>query len=533
MDSSEFNKIAGAGLAALLAFLLLNFFSGLVYGTHEVGEGHGEEVLAYALAVETEGGGETSEEPQVDLAALVATADPGAGESTFRACGACHKVEKGVNAVGPSLWDVVGRKIASLDGFQYSDALMAKEGDWTVEHMFHFLENPKAWAPGTKMSFAGLKDPQDRVNVIAYLNQAGDAPIDLSAGLEPMAVATADAGTAIPDPALAPGVGPEPGVNPPGEAVEAAPASGESAGIESMSEAAEVEETAPAVVRDSVATAERADAAASPATEAQGQSQEGEAATGEGILHSSDPTQQAPAQQRPGMAGEPGKGTQPMAGQPEAGTPEQAVEAPEPVPPEKRIAGEDAPPQEPPGQAAEPGAAGSQVGEQQAAQPQGAESQGAESQAAAPKAAEAPAAEPQGEQMAAAEAPAGNAGAAGAAAGAAGGVDFSGGDAAAGEKLFRRCGACHKVEEGKNAIGPSLWGVVGRDVASVESYSYSDAMKAHGGVWTPARLFEYLENPKAAVPGTKMAFAGLKKPQDRIDVITYLNEADGSPEPLK
>jgi cytochrome c len=100
-------------------------------------------------------------------------------------------------------------------------------------------------------------------------------------------------------------------------------------------------------------------------------------------------------------------------------------------------------------------------------------------------------------------------------------------DAAAGEKVFARCKACHKVEDGANGVGPHLFGVVGRPVAGVEGYNYSDAMveyaSSDGGiVWDEAHLSPYLENPRAVVKGTKMAFAGLKKPDEREAVICYL-----------
>ena len=99
------------------------------------------------------------------------------------------------------------------------------------------------------------------------------------------------------------------------------------------------------------------------------------------------------------------------------------------------------------------------------------------------------------------------------------------GDAAAGEKVFAQCKACHENEKGVNKIGPTLKGVVGRKTASVPGYKYSDAMAAKGAagqVWDEATLTAYLPSPKAMVPGTKMAFAGLKKPEDVQNVIAYL-----------
>jgi cytochrome c2 len=98
----------------------------------------------------------------------------------------------------------------------------------------------------------------------------------------------------------------------------------------------------------------------------------------------------------------------------------------------------------------------------------------------------------------------------------------SAGDAAEGEKVFKKCKACHVVEEGKNKTGPSLYGVVGRAAGSIEGYKYSKAMAGSGLVWDAETLDAYLTNPKKYVNGTKMAFAGLKKEKDRANVIAYL-----------
>lgn len=105
------------------------------------------------------------------------------------------------------------------------------------------------------------------------------------------------------------------------------------------------------------------------------------------------------------------------------------------------------------------------------------------------------------------------------------GPAFAEGDAAKGEKVFVACKACHDVEKGVNKVGPTLKGIVGRKVASLPDYKYSDAMTAkgaEGAVWDETTLSTYLPNPKAFVPKTKMAFAGVKKPEQVADLIAYL-----------
>ena len=99
------------------------------------------------------------------------------------------------------------------------------------------------------------------------------------------------------------------------------------------------------------------------------------------------------------------------------------------------------------------------------------------------------------------------------------------GDAAAGEKVYKKCKACHSLEEGKNKVGPSLYGVYGSAAGAVEGYKYSSALKDSGLTWDDATLDKYLEKPKDLIPKTKMAFPGLKKEADRQNVIAYIREA--------
>ena len=107
------------------------------------------------------------------FAEVFAAADAGAGERRWRQCQACHKLEDGANGTGPHLYAVVGRDIGAGGGFGYSEVLATLEGDWTPEALSGFLEDPRGYANGTKMSYAGMDDVEDRANLIAYLQTFG------------------------------------------------------------------------------------------------------------------------------------------------------------------------------------------------------------------------------------------------------------------------------------------------------------------------------------------------------------------------
>jgi cytochrome c len=166
-DTMTLTKALGAVCGSLLVFLLGSWGAETIYGHHEAG--HGEEAAqAYVIEV---AGAETEEavEEGPDFATLLASADAGKGESVFGKCASCHKVT-GEDATGPHLNGVVDRPKASIAGFAYSDTLTGMAGDaWTPENLNAFLEDPKGYAPGTSMGFAGLPKPEDRANLIAYL----------------------------------------------------------------------------------------------------------------------------------------------------------------------------------------------------------------------------------------------------------------------------------------------------------------------------------------------------------------------------
>ncbi len=101
------------------------------------------------------------------------------------------------------------------------------------------------------------------------------------------------------------------------------------------------------------------------------------------------------------------------------------------------------------------------------------------------------------------------------------------GDAVTGKRIFIQCQACHSIKEGENRVGPSLYGIVGATAGHIQDFRYSDSNKSSGIVWTEEKLFEYLKNPRAMVPGTTMAFAGIADAQKRADVIAFL-KANGA-----
>ena len=145
-------------------------------------DSHGENVAMESgsdAATPSSSSSPSTSEPSApeSVNALLADADIAAGEKLIRKCTACHSIDQGgANKVGPNLWNVVGAPKAGHDGFSYSRALTALDGAWTYEDLNQFLAKPKAFAPGTKMGFAGLKDVGDRANLIAFLRTLSAAP---------------------------------------------------------------------------------------------------------------------------------------------------------------------------------------------------------------------------------------------------------------------------------------------------------------------------------------------------------------------
>jgi cytochrome c len=324
MKHYRFNQIAMAVLGALLLFFGAKTLINIAYEEHEP-EKPGYEV---AGSEEHPEGGEVKPGGGDDLATLLASADPVRGADVAKKCAICHSFDKGgPNMIGPDLYGVLGRKIASHEGYEYSDALKSKEGDWDYEKINHMIENPNAFAPGTKMAlFPGLPDAKQRADVLVFLRTKNDNPPALP---EPTAGGGAAAG----------------GEEKPG---------GETAG--------------------------------------------GAAAAGGGsevlaLLATADPKQ--------------------------------------------------------------------------------------------------------------------------------------------GEADAALCKICHTFNKGGAAlIGPNLYGIIGRKIASVEGFAYTPGLKAHEGEWTYEKLDPWLTNPQVFAPGTMMAFPGFPDVKKRADVIAFLRMNSDNPKPL-
>ncbi len=172
------NKLAAALLVALLLFFgLPQLASSLVGGGAHHG-GHGGELhLAYPIEFETGGPGGDEPVAVVDLGSLLANASASSGERKGALCKSCHSFEKGgANGTGPNLWDIVGRQVASVDGFNYSTALEDFGGEWTYERLDEYLKNSQGYIPGTAMVQRIGKDDQ-RADILAYLGSLSDSPV--------------------------------------------------------------------------------------------------------------------------------------------------------------------------------------------------------------------------------------------------------------------------------------------------------------------------------------------------------------------
>jgi cytochrome c len=317
MNSFELNKILGAVLGTILILLAVHLGAQGLFATEKPAK------PGYEIVVAKAGAKAAPKKAETPLPVLLAHADVDKGKRIAKQCEACHTFEKGQpNKIGPNLYDVVESQVAEgRGGYKFSDALKKKGGKWTYKDLFEWIKDPRGYAPGTLMTFAGIKSPEQRADVIAYLRTLSDSPKPLPK-------------------------------------VEAAPKK-----------------------------------AAAPAA-----------------------------------------------------APEKKAAAPA----QKTLA-----------------------------------------------------------QM------------------------FASASVDKGKQIAQQCKACHTFEKGQpNRVGPNLYNIVDAPVAEGRNgYGFSSALKKKGGKWTYEALFKWIGNPRGDVPGTMMTFAGIKDPQQRVDVIAYLRTLSDNPVP--
>ena len=179
MDTFEFNKIAGAVLFVLLIIVGIGTVGDILVSPKQL-----YEPVYHVDVPDAEGAAATAAapaEPEVEpISVRLASADVEDGMREEKRCPPCHTFEQGgANKVGPNLWNVVGGKTAHLDNFSYSDSLASLGATWSFEALDEFLADPKAYVPGTKMAFAGVKNPDRRADLIAYMRSLSESPVPL------------------------------------------------------------------------------------------------------------------------------------------------------------------------------------------------------------------------------------------------------------------------------------------------------------------------------------------------------------------
>ena len=175
MDSFELNKIIAAVLmVALLVIGLGKIADGVFHVKKPKNPGYQVEVESQLTSSSSQ---ETAVVEKTDIAAIMTLGDVMSGEKIFKKCVACHSINKGgKNKIGPSLYNVVGRAVGSVDDYRYSKTLASYSKEWTFEELNGFLTKPSSYLKGTKMSYAGLRKEKDRASIIKYLNQNSDNP---------------------------------------------------------------------------------------------------------------------------------------------------------------------------------------------------------------------------------------------------------------------------------------------------------------------------------------------------------------------
>jgi len=510
--SLEMNKIGAAVLTAGIVAMLSGFVAKELYHPEPLKE------PAFKVALPEGTAPEQPEKPSLEpILPLLASADVSEGEAQTRACQACHSFDKGgPNKVGPNLWGIVGSEPADVAGYSFSDALeklKSEDKTWTYSNLNAFLNNPQEYAPGTKMTYSGLKNTQKRADLVAYLRSLSDDPAPLPTEAEIKAVTGAEEkaeGAAS------------------GETETASAAGGETekAAAEASKPAEETKDAAKP--SEPAAGSEDKSAEGEPATAADGTST---AAASGGDEQEASATAAKPEGTAAKPAEETGSGSDAAASDGD----------------EKEVTETAAKPEETAAKPAEETGSGSSAaaaGETDTAASATAAKPAEETQtASAGDQGKAAAEEPTAEDAAAGgSAAAGAAGETQAASAEGGGGLSPLGQAIAdaspeeGKKVARQCVACHSFEKGgPNKGGPNLYGIIGETAGAREGYNFSKAMKEKGDggyAWTYRHLDDYLANPREVVPGTKMTFVGLKKPEQRAEVIAYIRCLAENPPPL-
>ncbi|MFM9844900.1 MAG: c-type cytochrome [Dongiaceae bacterium] len=605
----EVNKILGAILVAALALRGAGVVADKLFQQEELihagaqiapapAETQSEQLNSEAPVATTKTGTATTDQAArgSGLATLLQTADPAAGKQVAKRCAACHDFTKGgPNKIGPNLYDIVDAKPAHAMQFAYSDAIKGLTSEWNYEALDAFLAAPKEYAPGTKMSFPGLRKAEDRAAVIVFLRQLSDSPRPLSeaptaadpavitpgeplapagdaaaAPTEPTAsnadaAAKTEALSAVPpDTAAAAGDANATAVATEAPAVISAPVGANT----TESGGTQVAATTPAALFPplpeaqslagwlSIANLERGarisrQCAICHSFDAGGPvkigpplwniigakkaSQAGfvytealRAIGGEWSYEDLDKFLTAPGSYAPGS-----KMTFPGMARPADRAAvilwlrtrgDAAPLLPEvPAAEAKRLAvTATARPTVPPTPiVAVDTTARAVVQRESAAAPAAAESQTPLTAQTAETAAVVPPDTDQSTTEAAAPASASLADL------------LRSADPSAGEKLAKKCAACHSFDKGgPKKVGPNLWNIVGAKQAAREDFAYSDALKALGKEWTFGELDQFLMSPKTYAAGTKMSFPGLKTVEERAALIVWLRTLSDSPAAL-